>query len=82
MLKDQLNRVDSAELDQLRRRFKAVYPDKQAAAYELGVYARRHGITITDYGAHSKRWVKRFLEGCSPAGRRNKVERQLILFNP
>jgi hypothetical protein len=75
-----LHRTDSRQLATLR----AMYIrdcGNMATPYRLGSYARRHNLTIDDYGAHSQRWIRKFEDGVAMRPQYKEV-RQLRLFNP
>lgn len=59
------NPADSRQLSKLRQRFKAAHPTLRATAYKLGRFNALHHTPVTDYGAHSSRWIKLFEWGCS-----------------
>jgi hypothetical protein len=73
--------TDSRQLAALRARFKLDHPDQHGSPHNLGCYARRKGIPIDDFGAHSVRWIRNFEAGRSH-GPRLLRPRQLRLFNP
>lgn len=54
-----LHPTDSRELAALRARYQRDY-DATATPYRLGRYAAMHGIPVSDYGAHSRRWIDLF----------------------
>ena len=79
--------ADSLSLAQLRINFRIDHPGVQATPQRLGRYAKDHGITITDFGAHSVRWVRCFRgeivstrTGSHSHRRRAPDHRQLPLF--
>ena len=56
-------RTDSRELDELRFRFRCAHPRLQATPERLGMFAGARGITVTDMGRHSRRWITRYRVG-------------------
>jgi hypothetical protein len=60
-----MNDHDSRQLAKLRAWYKCQEAN-DATPVRLGLFARAHGVTITDYGTHSKRWIRLFVNGRRP----------------
>jgi hypothetical protein len=54
---------DSSALEMLRVHFHLMNPGFRATPLRLGRFARDQRRTITDFGAHSERWIRTFKEG-------------------
>lgn len=58
---------DSIELQRLRVNFRHTRPNKRATPARLGAYAAHKQRVITDFGAHSVRWVNQFVRAYKEA---------------
>jgi hypothetical protein len=63
---------DSTQVRDLRERLEDDahhrFSDQRKSPLRLGIYAGECGIRITDFGRHSKRWIRLFEQGVE-AGR-------------
>ena len=74
----QFHPTDSDQIDKLRLAYKRTRPmGSNATAFRLGKYAGEHGIAITDFGAHSTRWISQFIAGFDFARERAAIIQDL-----
>lgn len=67
------HKIDSLQINRLRFAFRGRVPRRQATAGRLGEYAVEVDARVTDYGAHSDRWIVAFNEGRARALKAKKI---------
>jgi hypothetical protein len=73
---------DSIELAWLRLRYRKCTPGSQATAWRLGRFASDTRTKISDFGAHSKRWIACFELGHTQATARRRILGQGLVPTP
>jgi hypothetical protein len=54
---------DSTELAYLRAKYRRLHCKSPCTPLRLGAFACIEGAVVTDFGAHSARWIRLFNEG-------------------